>query len=289
MLSLLSLAQFSLAVSSPFQLPLPLSLFLSQISQEDIEEVKVDWFFEVQEGGIVAMVLILLIVALLAFAIERLFSIRLNRISPKRFRQTADRLWQRGEFDSLLRHAKKDGSILANAVRFIVEHRENSRADLKEGVSDMAAREIEEQYEKLAPISIIAAIAPLLGLLGTMIGMIEAFQLVAVFGDDGGASMLAGSISKALITTAMGLVIAIPAMIIYHFFKRRLHRVSKQLEVDLESLINGWYLYSSTRDYVGTSPTVHAETQVATPEQPVQLQPEEAYSDTVTIADYNRQ
>jgi biopolymer transport protein ExbB len=87
-------------------------------------------------------------------------------------------------------------------------------------------------------LAVIAALSPLLGLLGTMIGMIEAFELVAIYGDEGGASMLAGSIAKALITTAAGLIIAIPAIAAYNYFKHRVNKLTMKLENDVESILD---------------------------------------------------
>lgn len=70
-----------------------------------------------------------------------------------------------------------------------------------------------------------------------MIGMIESFKMVEVFGDEGGASLMAGSISKALITTAAGLVIAMPAIAMFYFFKHRLHQLTLDLERGTERVM----------------------------------------------------
>ena len=70
----------------------------------------------------------------------------------------------------------------------------------------------------------------------------KSFKLVEIYGDEGGASMLAGSISKALITTAIGLIIAIPTLGIYHVVKYRLNCLSDLLEEELEALLNAWLL-----------------------------------------------
>ena len=79
-------------------------------------------------------------------------------------------------------------------------------------------------------------------ILGTMIGMIESFKLVEVFGDEGGASMLAGSISKALITTAAGLVIAIPTLGVHYWIRHRIHKHAMRLETDLQAFLHALYL-----------------------------------------------
>ena len=86
------------------------------------------------------------------------------------------------------------------------------------------------------PLAIIATMAPMLGLLGTVIGMIEAFSKVAILGDTGDAALLADSISKALITTDMGLVLAIPALGAYHYLKQKLSIAELAIEENLEAM-----------------------------------------------------
>ena len=123
-----------------------------------------------------------------------------------------------------------------------MNHREAPADLLIAGANDIALREMRLQSQRNAALAVIASLAPLLGLLGTMIGMIESFKLVEIYGDDGGASMLAGSISKALITTAVGLIIAIPALSLFHYFKHRIGIISLHLEEEFEILINNWLL-----------------------------------------------
>lgn len=113
-------------------------------------------------------------------------------------------------------------------------------------VSDIGSREIRDMLARTSPLAVVASLAPLLGLLGTMIGMIETFELVSIYGDDGGASMLAGSIAKALITTAVGLMIAIPAIAAYQYIKHRINHPTNALETDTEAIISHLYLKKST-------------------------------------------
>src|SRR5690606_16228081 len=107
---------------------------------------------------------------------------------------------------------------------------------------DMAGREIREQLDKIYPLSVVASLGPLLGLLGTIVGMIEAFGLVAIYGDEGGPSLLSNSISLALITTAAGLVIAIPAIAIYFYLKRSIKGTATIMEEELEHALTMIYL-----------------------------------------------
>ena len=103
-------------------------------------------------------------------------------------------------------------------------------------MEDAAARAFERHRQRSYPLAIIATMAPMLGLLGTVIGMIEAFSKVAILGDTGDAAVLADSISKALITTDIGLVLAIPSLGAYHYLKQRISISELAVEEALESM-----------------------------------------------------
>src|SRR5690606_29994919 len=130
-------------------------------------------------------------------------------------------LFAERRYDEIRAECEKQPSAMSEIILHCVDFRSTNFDLIQSGVADIGGRVIVDQEEKCTPLTVIAGVAPLLGLLGTMIGMIEAFKLVEVFGDEGGASLLAGSISKALITTAVGLILAIPAVLGYHWARRR--------------------------------------------------------------------
>jgi biopolymer transport protein ExbB len=107
---------------------------------------------------------------------------------------------------------------------------------------DIASQDMRAEIQKLTPFALIATISPLLGLLGTVSGMIESFEVVAVAGSLGDASLLADGIAKALITTAAGLLVAVPAIAMYNFFKIKTNRLALQLEYEVNALIGEWFL-----------------------------------------------
>ena len=107
---------------------------------------------------------------------------------------------------------------------------------------DMAGRDLLTHLALIFPLSVIASLAPLIGLLGTVVGMIEAFGLVALYGDEGGASILSDSISKALITTAAGLIIAAPAIALYFIIKNRIMGMASLVEVEGDNVKTRIYL-----------------------------------------------
>ena len=243
LLALLILAAlFSVAAFAP---PLPASaqdaaeLGLSDSEQELVE---VDWFEEMLEGGVTMLALGLLSVALVSFAIERLIRLRTRNMVPDGLLAELLPLFHDRQYAKIEKLCEQKPSALADIARFLVAHRKAEPQILLTAAGDLGVRQIVKQDQKCQPFAVIAGIAPLLGLLGTMIGMIESFKLVEVFGDEGGASLLAGSISKALITTAVGLILAIPALIAYHGFKQRSHRIGTQLEEATERLFNAWFL-----------------------------------------------
>ncbi|MCC5844552.1 MAG: MotA/TolQ/ExbB proton channel family protein [Verrucomicrobia bacterium] len=202
--------------------------------------VDVDWFEQLAKGGLIVLVQGLLVIALVAIMIERLMTLRKKRFAPDGLLNAAFKACDEGQSQKILRYCADNPSLLGDAVKLVTENPTAPSAELSEDIRELAQTGIEVEYEKLGGLSLIASIAPLLGLLGTMIGMIESFQLVALFGDEGGASLLADSIAKALITTAVGLMIAVPALFLHHLFKRKIQSLTRVLESELGRLNRRW-------------------------------------------------
>jgi biopolymer transport protein ExbB len=211
----------------------------------EIESVEVDWWEQIISGGMTMVALGVASIAGIAFTFERALTIREKYICPRKLANAAIELADKKDLEGLHKLAAANPSTLGRIILFITEHEENEYEKLSAMAENIGAREMIDQEERTFPLAVIAAIAPLLGLLGTMIGMIEAFQMVAVYGDEGGASMLAGSIAKALITTAFGLILAIPAIGAFHFFKHKLHKIGVRLEKDLEAIITKLFFVKS--------------------------------------------
>lgn len=233
---------------------------ISAIAQEELIEAEVDWFSELVRGGNTALVLAFLFMISIYFMVERILSLRKKYIVPNKLVSSVEPLWQEGKYDQIEEYCQAHPSTLARMVSYLTKHREADPGLLIPGAQDIASRELKTHSQKSFSLAVVAALAPLLGLLGTMVGMIESFKLVEVYGDEGGASMLAGSISKALITTAVGLIIAIPCLALYHWFKFRINALSESLEENLESLVNAWLL-SGVVHFSGTKLAQNDESQ----------------------------
>jgi biopolymer transport protein ExbB len=116
----------------------------------------------------------------------------------------------------------------------------HGREIMKESIEDTASHIIHDLERYLNALGTIAAVAPLLGLLGTVLGMIRVFTEIMVQGT-GNAGVLAGGISEALITTASGLCVAIPALVMHRYFLRRIDEIVVTMEQDAIKLINAMH------------------------------------------------
>jgi len=205
----------------------------------------VSMFERLGQGGITMAFLAILSVGALSFSLERWFNLKKAAINPEGLADEAKKLWSAGDYDAILKRCDAKPSVLAEVISYLVNHRTASTLELSAIASDIAGREMRGHLQKAYPLAIIATIAPLLGLFGTVLGMIDSFEVVAIAGSLGDASILAGGISKALITTAGGLALAMPTLAIYHFFKSRTTMHSLALERDVNDLLTTWFMSKS--------------------------------------------
>ncbi|HSI59303.1 MAG TPA: MotA/TolQ/ExbB proton channel family protein, partial [Ideonella sp.] len=109
---------------------------------------------------------------------------------------------------------------------------------LAQRAGEVASRALRAQQQRAYPLAVVATVAPIVGLLGTVVGMMEAFHVIAFNGGLGDASLLAGGISKALVNTAAGLAVALPSLALHHFFRHRLVVCSLALEEQIDRVLD---------------------------------------------------
>jgi biopolymer transport protein ExbB len=200
---------------------------------------------QLTQGGIGIVAVAGLSIVALTVTIERLWNLRASTIVPPGLAEQAQALWREGRFDELDSLLAIDKSVLARVLRYLVTYRHQSMIILSSGAGDIASIELRQHQRKIYPLSVVATIAPIVGLLGTVVGMIEAFHVIAFSGAMGDPALLAGGISKALINTAAGLTVALPSLAIYHYFKSRISAYGLALEKDINLLINMWFMQAS--------------------------------------------
>ena len=191
----------------------------------------------IQAGGFLMFPIILCSIIALAIVGERFWSLNRERIAPKNL---VAQIWQWYKSDSLdeshiqaLRSSSPLGKILAAGL----VNRHHPREIMKESIEDTGRQVVLELERYLNMLGTIASITPLLGLLGTVIGMIKVFTAITELGV-GNPSVLAGGISEALITTAAGLVVAIPSLLFYRFFRRRVDELVLKMEEEALKIVD---------------------------------------------------
>lgn len=198
----------------------------------------------IKAGGWLMLPIILCSIVAIAIVIERFWTLSAARIAP---RYTLGQVWtwiKNNELDAArlrtLRLASPLGQILAAGL----VNAKHGRATMTVSIEQAASQVVHDLERYLNTLGTIAAITPLLGLLGTVLGMIEVFTQIMIEGT-GNADALAGGISQALITTAAGLSVAIPAYMFHRMFMRRVDSLVLNLEQESIKLVDA--LHSDRR------------------------------------------
>lgn len=191
----------------------------------------------VRSGGWLMLPIILCSIIAIAIVIERFWTLSPARIAPRN--ALAD-VWGKIKHNQLdaaqlreLRMSSPLGQILAAGL----VNAKSGRAIMTESIEQAASHVVHDMERYLSTLGTIAAITPLIGLLGTVFGMIQVFSQIMTVGT-GDASVLAGGISQALITTAAGLMVGIPALMFYRMFLRRVETLVVELERECIKLVD---------------------------------------------------
>ncbi|MDL0429829.1 MotA/TolQ/ExbB proton channel family protein [Marinobacter sp. TBZ242] len=187
-------------------------------------------------GGILMVPILACSILALAIILERFWTLRPSRVTPQ---HTINELWRwikKKELNGRKLKALQASSPLGRILAGGLMNAKHGREIMKESIEHEASQVIHELERFLNPLGTVATITPLLGLLGTVIGMIKVFAEIQLAGV-GDAGNLAGGISEALITTASGLSVAIPALICHRYFIRRVDELVVGMEQEAIKLV----------------------------------------------------
>ena len=194
----------------------------------------------VKTGGWLMWPILLSSVIALGITIERFWTLRKATVAPNGLLDEVLSDWRGGRLSaerlSQLQIATPLGQILVAGI----EQRAQNRETMMKSMEAAGIQVVHDLERYLSTLGTVAAIAPLLGLLGTVIGMIKVFSAIQLVGV-GHASALAGGISEALITTATGLAVAIPALFCHRFLIRRIEELAIDMQQDAQRLVDHWY------------------------------------------------
>jgi biopolymer transport protein ExbB len=183
-----------------------------------------------RRGGPIMWPLGLCSVIALAFAAERFINLRTAKVVPPDIVRSVEAALESGRTEETLAACEADGSTAARVFTAALRHRSRPAREMEHAMEEVGRREVSRLRDNILPLNVIANLAPLLGLLGTVFGMIEAFRVVAGGTGLGKPEQLATGIYRALITTAVGLTIAIPSLALYYYFSGRIVRVLRRID-----------------------------------------------------------
>lgn len=200
------------------------------------------WLELLQKGGPVMYPLYLCSIVMVAFAIERTVNLRRKKIMPAdvvaRLREVCGGNAGALDTDMLLAEFRERDNPLARIVAAGLRRARNTVPEIEKAIEDAGGNEAAAMLRNCKILSVVSTVAPLLGLLGTVTGMVRAFMTVAARQEAlGRTELLAAGIYEALVTTVVGLVIAIPAVVLYHVFQDRVHRLVAEIDVLTTDLV----------------------------------------------------
>ncbi|HEX7062583.1 MAG TPA: MotA/TolQ/ExbB proton channel family protein [Woeseiaceae bacterium] len=199
----------------------------------------------VKSGGWLMAPIILCGIITMGIILERFWTLRQKRVVPE---DLTAKVWgwvKRDTLDQRQIQALHQSSPLGRILAAGLINRDREREVMKESIEDTGRHVVHELERYLDTLSTIAAISPLLGLLGTVFGMIRAFVAITAQGV-GNPQVLAGGIAEALITTAAGLSVAIPAMIGYRYYRNRVDSLVVEMEKEAIKLVEALHRRRAT-------------------------------------------
>lgn len=189
------------------------------------------------KGGVAMYPILLLSIISLAVFLERLYVLRKEKYIPVEFEKKLMDYLKKKEIKEAIVLCESNKSSLSNVSLAIISNIDLPLTRLLEVADEVGRRETSKLDKYQQTLQTIVAIAPLLGLLGTVFGMIKIFNVIAMQGA-GQAQDLSAGIAEALITTAAGLIVAIPTQIFYHVVRTRADSIASSLEESASNVIN---------------------------------------------------
>ncbi len=189
-------------------------------------------------GGGVMVVIGLLSVIALAIVVYDAMMLNVNKLAPQGLFNDVMRKLETRDFGSAKTLCRQENNTIISKIVLAGLDRRNPLDDTaREAMESTARIELTNLWQNINYLSDIVAVAPLLGLLGTVLGMIQAFRAVPLQSASIKTTLLAAGISKAMVTTASGLIVAIPALIAYSYFRGQVQQVTNMIEIYSTDLI----------------------------------------------------
>ena len=190
------------------------------------------------EGGPIMIPIIACAIAAFAVAVERFFTLRRARINTREFMATIRTVLRQNKIAEAIEVCEKTAGPIARILKAGMLKHGRRKRDIREAIEDAGQLEIPRLERYLGVRATVASISPLLGLLGTVAGMIKAFGQIQAKMGVVNPSDLAEGIGNALITTAAGLVVAIPTLVLYNYFVAKVENMILDMEISSSELVD---------------------------------------------------
>jgi len=189
------------------------------------------------KGGVIMWPIMLCSVVGLAIIIERFFALRRADIDTREFMDIMRQVLRQNRIREAIEICDETEAPVSRIMKAGILKHDRSKEDIREAIEDAGRFEIPRLERHLSALATCANIAPLLGLLGTVSGMIKAFEQIQNLRGQVSPSDLAEGIGNALITTAGGLVVAIPILVVYNYFVSRVDNMVIEMEISSSELV----------------------------------------------------
>lgn len=220
---------------------LPIDILQNKYSSTLISGERRTWKTSVKEflnaGGPILIPLALMVLWALILILNKLLVFSLKHRRSKKFVKEAINLLDNGKIENAQKLANRKKGLIAKILQTCLQHTKWKRTAAEKSVKELLLTEVPILEKHLDTLAVLAAAAPLMGLLGTVTGMIRMFEAITKFGT-GDPKLLAGGISEALITTEVGLAIAIPLLLIHNFLRNRRNRIQSDMEMYAMRILN---------------------------------------------------
>ncbi|MFN0157549.1 MAG: MotA/TolQ/ExbB proton channel family protein [Bacteroidota bacterium] len=190
------------------------------------------------KGGVIMYPILLCSVVVVFIAIEKFFVLRRAQLDVGQFIMKVRNIFQRGDIGAVLTFCSQKDAPIANIIRKGILKHDQGDLRVREAVEDAGKQEVYHLEKRLSLLASISGIAPMLGFLGTVTGMVAAFQTIEGLGGNASPGDLAGGIWEALVTTVFGLIVGIVAYVLYNYFVTRVARFVHEMEVTTSEFLD---------------------------------------------------
>lgn len=204
---------------------------------ENVTKVKTSLADWVVQGGIMMVPILLASIVAMAIIFERFLYLRKVRLDTEKFMDKIKRVLGANRIMEALAICENTMGPIPNLVKAGIEKHGHEKEDIREAIEESSTKELPKLERFLPALGTIANVSPLLGLLGTVIGMIKSSDVMATAGTSNPLGLI-GGISEALITTAAGLFVAIPVLIFYNYFVNRVNSLILEMEIRSTELVS---------------------------------------------------